>query len=260
MPHIELKAGNFHYKDSGGDGPAVVFSHGFLMDHEMFEMQVADLQSDYRCIAWDEPYHGDTHAEGDFSYWDYANFLLELLDHLGVDRFFHVGMSQGGFLGLRLALTAPERVRGLVFIDSQAGPEDPEAVPMYEAMIQQWVAGEEREALAGTVAQLIVGGPIDPAYWVSKWLARDPADLPVIFRTLAGREDLHPRLGEIACPALVLHGDQDMAIPMEPARELAEGLPNCGDVVVIEGGGHSSNMADPMATNQAIRSFLRANT
>ena len=51
------------------------------------------------------------------------------------------GMSQGGFLSLRAALTAPERVRGLVLIDTQAGVEDPEALPLYQGMNDEWVTG-----------------------------------------------------------------------------------------------------------------------
>ena len=117
------------YSDSGGDGPAVVLSHGYLMDSSMFDPQVAALAPEYRVIAWDERGFGGTRATGPFNYWDSASDVIGLLDHLGIEQAVLGGMSQGGFLSLRAALLAPERVRALILIDSQAGQEDPAAAP-----------------------------------------------------------------------------------------------------------------------------------
>ena len=58
------------YNDSGGDGPAVVLSHGYLMDSSMLDSQVAALAPEYRVITWDERGHGGTLATGPFTYWD----------------------------------------------------------------------------------------------------------------------------------------------------------------------------------------------
>jgi 3-oxoadipate enol-lactonase len=257
MTYADLKAGKFHYKDTGGDLPAVVFSHGFLMDHEMFEMQVAELASSYRCIAWDQRCHGATEVRGKHSFWDSAADMVELLDLLGVEGFFHVGMSQGGFIGLRAALNEPDRVQGLVFIDSQAGQEDPNALPMYQAMVQAWVDGEDREGLVQAVAHIICGPNTDQEVWIAKWLKYDPSIVPVIFETLTTREDLHNRLSEITAPGLVIHGVEDTAIPYERARALAKGL-RAGDVIKIEGAGHAANLADPLTVNRVIKDFLDA--
>jgi hypothetical protein len=71
-------------EDSGGDGPAVILAHGFLMDHEMFAPQVAALAPQYRVITWDERGFGLTEHDGKpFTYWDSAADCLGLLDHLG---------------------------------------------------------------------------------------------------------------------------------------------------------------------------------
>src|SRR6202034_244861 len=127
------------YSDSGGDGPAVVFSHGYLMDSSMFDPQVAALAPEYRVITWDQRGFGGTRATGPFTYWDSADDVLALLDHLGVEQAVLAGMSQGGFISLRAALRAPQRVRALVLIDSQAGLENPQVVPAYEQMEQTWM-------------------------------------------------------------------------------------------------------------------------
>src|SRR5712672_813165 len=121
MPTAAINGIQVGYADSGGDGPAVVLSHGYLMDASMFNAQVAALAPEYRVITWDARGHGGTPAPGPFSYWDSARDVLALLDHLGIGRAVLGGMSQGGFLSLRAAMLAPERLRGLILIDSEAG-------------------------------------------------------------------------------------------------------------------------------------------
>ena len=54
MSFADVNGQHIYFDDSGGDGPAVLFSHGFLMDHEMFVHQVAALTGEFRCITWDE--------------------------------------------------------------------------------------------------------------------------------------------------------------------------------------------------------------
>ena len=91
MPFADVNGQHIFFEDSGGNGPAVILSHGFLMDHEMFAAQVAVL-SEFRCIAWDERGFGATAATGPFTFWDSADDALALLAHLGVERAFFVGM------------------------------------------------------------------------------------------------------------------------------------------------------------------------
>src|SRR5579863_6410899 len=134
MPIAEINGHPLYFEDSGCNGPPVVWSHGFLMDHEMFAPQVSALAGEFRCVTWDERGFGRTPAEGPFTYWDSAADVLALLSHLDIERAVLGGMSQGGFISLRAALLAPERVTGLVLIDTQAGTEDPDHLPGYEAM------------------------------------------------------------------------------------------------------------------------------
>ena len=162
------------YTDSGGDRPAIVLSHGYLMDHAMFDPQLAVLAPEFRVITWDERGFGETSASGPFSYWDSARDVLGLLDHLGLDRAVLGGMSQGGFLSLRAALLAPGRVRALVLIDSQAGQEDPAVAPGYEQMEEIWLA-QGPEPVQEIVASIILGG-IDPQPWYAKWAQLDRED------------------------------------------------------------------------------------
>ena len=54
MPHAAINGQQIYFEDTGGEGPAVILGHGFLMDHEMFVHQVAALRDGYRVITWDE--------------------------------------------------------------------------------------------------------------------------------------------------------------------------------------------------------------
>ncbi|MFI5040732.1 MAG: alpha/beta fold hydrolase, partial [Acidimicrobiales bacterium] len=169
MPIAEINGHPLYFEETGS-GPPVVFSHGFLMDHEMFAPQVAALSSEFRCITWDERGFGQTPAGGPFTYWDSAADVLAHLTHLGIERAALAGMSQGGFLSLRAALTAPDRVKALVLIDTQAGVEAADALPAYEAMNLEWKTNGPA-AVQETIAGLILGEGVDPEPWYAKWTA-----------------------------------------------------------------------------------------
>src|SRR3954447_11558734 len=197
MPKITRDGVDISYNDTGGDGPVVVFSHGILMDATMFDAQVAEFASAYRCIAWDQRGHGETGlVTNPFTYWDSAHDLIAILDDAGVDAAVLVGMSQGGFVGQRVALLAPDRVRGLVFIDSQAGLEAEAAAPLYRQMAENWAKEGYDEAVASFVAELILG-PADHRPWLDKWRGLPQEQVLQPTYTLLEREDLTDRLGEI---------------------------------------------------------------
>jgi pimeloyl-ACP methyl ester carboxylesterase len=262
MPIATANGIEIDYTDSGGQGPAVVFSHGFLMDRTMFGQQVTTLTPEYRVITWDQRGHGGTRATGAFTYWDSAADVLALLDHLGVERAVLAGMSQGGFLSLRAALIAPDRVRALVLIDSQAGQEDPAIAPGYEQIHQAWLdhgPGPVQEVVAS-----IILGPGQWDDWYAKWTEQyaqwAPDDLGQLnwpFRCLMDRDDITGRLADITCPTLIVHGTADAAIPLARAEAVRDALGGPVTFTAVEGAAHASNVTHPDEVTQAIAGFLR---
>ena len=256
MPHAAINGQRIYFEDTGGDGPAVVLGHGFLMDHEMFVHQVAALRDQYRVITWDERGFGLTEFDGQpFTYWDSAADCLALMTHLGVERAVVGGMSQGGYLSLRVALTAPERVRALILLDSGAMLDDAEQLAANQGMVDLWLAVGPVDDLAAAVATIIIDDADENPKWIAKWQARSKELMAEPARCLLTRDDVQPRLGEITCPALVVHGTDDTAIPMHVAEAMAAGLVGCGGVVKV-GGAHAANLTNPEPVNAAILDFL----
>ena len=257
MPVAAINGQDIYFEDSGGGGPAVIFSHGFLMDHEMFEPQLADLAGEFRVVTWDERGFGRTAATGPFSYWDLADDCLGVLDHLGVESAVLAGMSQGGFLSLRAALRAPGRVRGLVLIDTQAGVEDPATAEAYEALGQTFI-DQGPEPVQDIIAAIILGGNLDGAPWFRKWAAIDRKGFEYAFRCLMDRDDVSDRLGQIRAPAIIFHGTEDAAFGLDTAEFLRDHLGDCRELVAVAGAGHASNLSHPDEVNPGLRGFLRS--
>jgi len=257
---VELAAINGQkvaYEDTGGPGPVVVLAHGFLFDRSMFAPQVSALREGCRVVTWDERGFGDTVFDGQpFTCWDLAHDCLGLLDHLGVDRAVVGGMSMGGFAALRAALLAPERVGALVLISTQAGAEDPDVVPEMEAGFADWAVNGLSREVAEVAGDLLLGDRNLTRTWVPRWTARDWRSILAPARAFLEREDLTGRLGEIDAPALVVHGTADLAVRMERAQELADGLPGCRGVVAVPEGSHAANLSHPGAVNDALTAFL----
>ncbi len=248
-----------HYEDSGGEGPTILFSHGFLMDHTMFDAQVAALSDRYRCIRWDERGFGATPAPEPFTYWDSADDAVGVLDACGVERAVFVGMSQGGFLSLRAALAHPDRVAALVLIDSAADTDDDETIQGYRDMLGAFT-GDDDAMFAGVceiVAGLIIGEPELSAVWIGEWTARrGMPDIVHAADALLSRDDVEDRMSEITCPVLIIHGTADQAIAPERPQKVADAVVDCREVVHVDGAAHAPNMTHPDAVNAALERFL----
>lgn len=243
------------YVDHGGDGPAVLLLHAFLMDTDMFAPQVRDLGDDLRLVAVDLRGHGGTPADAPFDYWDVAHDALALLDELGIGQAAVVGTSQGGFVGLRMALLAPERIRALALLGTSAAAQDPEIAAAYRGLGQAWVENGPAEPLLDTVAAICLGA-MESEAWRAKWRQVPGERVLRTITTLVDRDSLVDRLAEIACPVLVLHGSADGAYPPGHAQQIVDLVPGARPLVLVDGGAHFLSLTDAGAVNPALRAFL----
>lgn len=259
MPSAAVKGQSFHYEDSGGPGLPVILGHGFLLDHTMFDPQVAALAPAFRVIRWDARGFGRTVYDGrPFTYWDAAADCIGILDHLGIERAVVGGMSQGAYTALRTALVYPDRVQALVLIGADAAALSEQEKANSRGMFATWESMGPVNALIKPIAKMILGAPERWEPWVSQWKAIVQGRLAEPARCLTERDDVTHRLPEITCPALVIHGTDDSSIPIEKAEILARGLSGCAGLVQVAGAPHASNLTHPEQVNAALLAFLRA--
>lgn len=188
--------------------------------------------------------------------------MLALLDHLGIGRAVLGGMSQGGFLSLRAALLAPERVQGLILIDSEAGNGEEAHRPGYEQSHQTWL--DQGPGLVQELVAAIILGPERWDGWYARWAEQyarwalgNLGQLTWPFWCLMDRDNITGRLGEIGCPALIIHGSEDAVIASARAEQMRDGLAGPATFALIDGAHHASNLTHPGGVNAGIVKFLR---
>jgi 3-oxoadipate enol-lactonase len=257
MPFAPVNGQQLYFEDAGGDGPVVVFSHGNLMNRQMWAPQVEALRGEFRCVVWDQRLHGLTKDDGGlYTYWDSADDLLGLLDHLGVKQAVLAGHSQGGFLSLRAALRAPERVKALVLIDTAAVPWPQQALAQMGGVSDGFRAGGP-DAVAPVLLGMLLGQPDIHQEWLHAWRAQPRQRLADAVAVLMGVDDISVRLGQITQPALIVHGQADQPIPLPLGQMLRDRLPGALDLIVIPGAGHTPGLTHPDQVNGPLAAFLR---
>lgn len=258
MPQGELNGWRYAYTDEGS-GPPVLLLHGLLMDRSMWDTQIDELKDHYRLVAIDAPGHGESAGVAlGIDFWRYADMVAAICDQLGIGAAYWCGQSMGGFTSIRAAMSLPERVKGLVLIDTQAHEEDRDKLAQYEAFLQVALADGVSEDLASILVTLLFSGTYaakpESETWRKKLMSADIEAEHAIVRAVFDRDDVHDRLGEIRCPAVVIHGLEDIAIEPERGEELARVLG--APYVPIEGAGHASPVEEPEPVTAAIREFL----
>ncbi len=246
----------------GSTGQTIVMSHGLLWSSGMFEGQIEHLRDRYRIVAWDHRGQGrsDEHGGRVVGMELCTDDALALFDRMGLGPVHFLGLSMGGFVGMRIAARWPDRILSLVLLETTAGPEPRKNVPKYSAL--NFVA--ERFGL-GVVADRVM--PImfsrttmtspSRAAMRATWKERLRQNRPSIVRAVRGvieREGVEHLLGRIAVPTLVVVGDEDVATTPDKARAIVAGVQGA-ELVVLAGVGHTSTVEDPAAVNAALDAF-----
>jgi len=257
---LTLPGGRLAYEVTG-QGPAVVFCHGFGLDMRMWDPQVEHLASRFRVVRYDCRGFGASGPFDPAAGYTHAGDLLALLDHLGIGQAVLAGLSFGGRVVMQAALAAPARVRGLALLDAvlDGVPWDPEsAVALDEAPEQ----ASEHGLLAGRAA------------WLAHPLFAAARRRPEVSRALAAMvacypgqhwigHDPHLSAGprpidvpeQFTMPVLVAVGEQDVPGFREMSAVLARLIPGARYYVVPDAG-HMINMEQPAAVNGLLTAFL----
>ena len=246
-----------------GEGPAVLFIHGYPMDRSIWAHPMAMLDG-FRRIAPDLRGMGQSDAPDlGYSIETYAGDLAALLDALGVDEVVLCGLSMGGYIAFEFLRRWRRRVRGLVLMDTRAEADTPEGKRARDA-----AAATAREGGASAIAESMLPKLVGPSTrteapeiveQVRAMVTATP--VPGIVGALGAMRDRPDSTEDLAgldgLPTLILVGEEDEVIPPVRARAMAEAIPGAR-LVVVPGAAHIPPLERPTATTDAILDFLRA--
>ncbi len=244
--------------DVRGEGPAVLFVHGYPLDRTIWTPQLEALDG-WRRIAPDLRGMGQSDAPDlGYSMATYASDLAALLDALGIERTVLCGLSMGGYVVFEFLRRWRSRVSGLVLIATRAEADSPEARRardaaaneareggarvIAEAMLPKLLAPGAAEVLVERVRSLIAAIPV-PGIVGALGAMRDRPDSTALLPTLGG------------LPTLVIAGGDDQLIPVSQTSAMAAAIPGAR-LVVAPGAAHLPTLETPSIVTDALRSFL----
>ena len=262
---MKINGAEVHYEEEGKGPETIVFAHGLLFSGRMFESQVRALRDRYRCVTFD--FRGQGQSEVTASGYDMDSLTEDaagLIEALGCAPCHFVGLSMGGFVGMRLAARRPALLRSLVLLETSADPEPKENVGPYRRLnlVARWLGVRP---VADRVLKILFGrkfledsarGPLKEE-WRRRLLANHRIGITRAVTGVIDRPGVYDEIGRITLPTLVIVGDQDVATPPAKSERIRGRIPG-SRLVVIAGAGHSSAIEEPEAVNQALLEFLNA--
>jgi len=263
MPYADLNGASIYYEEHGNGPETLVFAHGLLWSGRMFDEQVHYFKNRYRCITFD--FRGQGNSEVTVSGYDMDTLTADasaLIESLDCAPCHFLGLSMGGFVGLRLAIRHPRLLTSLILVETSADPEPRENLLRYRML--NFVARRMGLGLvSGRVMRIMFGEKFlsDPSRtnekenWKQRLLANDRVGITRAVKGVINREGVYDRLESIPTPTLIIVGDQDVATRPEKARRMHERI-DSSKLVVIPGAGHTSTVEEPKAVNRAMEEFL----
>jgi pimeloyl-ACP methyl ester carboxylesterase len=268
MSDAQVGGVKIHYSESG-EGDPLLLIMGFGMPGDAW-LGVLPFLGGFHAIYFDNRGTGQSgKPEGPYTIPQMADDAAGILDHLKIERAHVYGVSMGGMIAQELVLRHPQRVRSLVLGCTMCGGAH---------------ATLGSQEVIDTLIEVIEGmGRTDPQRWVDRqlpllftreWIAANPAirDMLVMMapllpptppdtahKAMAGMFGwtTYDRLPSIKTPTLIIHGDQDVIIPVENASLLKERIPGAR-LHIVGGAGHGYPAQDPVGVHQLVTDFFRA--
>ncbi|MBC2680224.1 pyrimidine utilization protein D [Pseudomonas baltica] len=243
--------------------PTLLLSSGLGGSAGFWAGDLALLGEHFRVVTYDHAGTGRSPAQLPEGYCiaHMAEELLALLDELDIEQCHFMGHALGGLVGLELAAMCPERLSSLVLINAWSSP-NPHSARCF-AVRKNLLRHSGSQAYVQAQALFLY-----PADWIASngaRLAEDEAHALAHFpshdnllRRINALEtfDIESRLQGIHTPTLLIANRDDMLVPWQRSRHLADRLPNA-TLVVLEYGGHASSVSDPQPFHHAVLDYFQ---
>ena len=259
MPQIVTSDGiRLNYAVDGPEaGPVLLLAHPLAADISIWKEQLVGLGGEFRLVRYDSRGHGRSDSPiGDYTLERLGRDVLDLLDHLGLERANFCGVSIGGGVGQWLAAKAPSRIDRLVLANTAPRFATPDVWiqrrelalsegmgPLVAGTVDRWFTPAFRERKVEAVAAI-----------ESMLRACPPQGYAGCCATLRDA-DLRPDLADIVAPTLVICGRHDLATPPERSDDLVAGIPDAR--LVTLDAGHMACVEQAEQFNAELRRFLR---
>ncbi|HZV72608.1 MAG TPA: alpha/beta fold hydrolase [Conexibacter sp.] len=251
-----------------GSGPPLLFVHGLAGCWQNWLENMPRFAAAHRVIAVDLPGFGASPmAPERISIPGYARFLDTLCEALALDAAAVVGNSMGGYVAAELAISSPQRVERLMLV-SPAGITAEHlhrdgvmaGARVVAAVTTRAVSRHERLARRPGLRRIALSFPVHHPDRLSAPLAHElmegsgkPGFLPAMEAIMEHR--ISERLPQIACPTLVVWGEQDRVIPVRDAERFGALIPDAR-VVILPDTGHVAMLERPERFNALLEGFL----
>ncbi len=250
------------YYEEHGSGPPLILSAGLGGSGNYWLPNLPALAERHRVILYDHRGTGrsDRTLPETVTVEQLGDDILALIEGLGLSSATILGHAAGAVAGLAAALAAPRRIGRLVLVNGWSAP-DPHFLRCFETRLALLRNSGPRAYLRAQPLFLY------PANWMSENAARLTAEDEAHLAHFAGAEtyekriaalatfDVDAHLGEITMPTLALAATDDMLVPSNCSKRLAEGIGGAR-LATMPWGGHACNVTDPETFNRLVLDFL----
>ena len=270
MPYAQGQGASLYYEETGRGVP-IVFVHEYATDCRSWEAQIRFFSRSYRCVAFNARGYPPSQvpADADLYGQDFArDDIAAVMDALGLDRAYVVGVSMGAAATLHFGMQYPQRALGIVVTGAGSGAHAQDLARFREEarvgaqlLREQGMAGMlEGLTLGATRVQLFNKDPRGWQEYRDQLASHDPQGAALTLENYQGKRaslfDYEERLRAMQVPTLLVVGDEDDPV-LETNLFLKRTIPRCG-LWVVPRTGHGVNLEEPGAFNAAVLDFFGA--
>ncbi|MFX1563591.1 MAG: alpha/beta fold hydrolase [Promethearchaeota archaeon] len=238
MPYVKLQDDTRMYYIEKGEGPVIVFQHGFLGSNWLFEQQVEYFGNrGYHAIAFDLKGHGQSDKPEDTSYLlpEFAQEIDYALNQIiGDEKIVLLGHSMGGMIALCYA-TNPKlnkRLKGLILESTASKLQNPVLDQYIEGMRSGVLKVSDRPTIENVLVMLCFNkihqeaNPDLIKEFVDRTLNNEQYVGLATMEAIVQHYDVTDKLDNINLSTLILHGENDIFIPLASSEALDKAIQN----------------------------------